>query len=134
MNRIAHTETATILTKSARIHIDRKGILCVQIIANAELNEEEVAQTFAVYHDLGCSEQKVLQLMDGSNDFTITKEGRDYASKHGKDYFLASAIVTNNRAVRLLVNFFNRFHKHEVPFRMFKNEKEARIWLENFRS
>ncbi len=121
-------------TKSATIRIDEEGFLCVHVHEDAELNLEEMENCFNIYRQLGCADHKVLEIIDGSNDFKITKEGREYAAEHAKEFFIASALVTTNLAVRLVFNFFSKFHNAEVPFRLFKTDAEARAWLYEFRS
>ncbi len=121
-------------TNCTTIRIDEEGILCVQVHENAELDREEMESCFDIYRQLGCAEHKILQIIDGNYNFNITKEGREYASEHGKEFFIASALVTTNLAVRLVFNFFMKFYKAELPFRMFKTETEARTWLYEFRT
>lgn len=121
-------------TKSATIRIDEEGVLCVYVHENAEMDQEEMENCFNIYRQLGCADHKILELIDGSNDFNITKEGREYASKHAKEFFIASALVTTNLAVRLVFNFFTKFYDPEVPFKLFKTEAEARAWLYEFRT
>jgi hypothetical protein len=122
-----------IRTKKNVIWIDEEGILRVAPNEGAELDLEEAMACFDVYRQLGCRENKVLQLMDGRGGLSATPEARDYAAEHGKEYFIASAIVSSSLPVRIIVNFFNAFYKHEVPFKMFSTEEEALRWLRKFK-
>ncbi len=125
---------APIKTKFSEIWLEQSGLLCLKFNDNVEADLEEVQRAFKVYEDLGLGpNKKVLQLMFGQNNFTITPEARAYAAKKGNDFFIASAMISNNLAVRMLVNFFNKFDNNQVPFKMFGTEAEAREWLGKFK-
>lgn len=122
-----------IFTKCNEIWLNEEGILIVKAIQGADIDEEEAIACFEIYRQLGCYENKVLQLLDARADMSITREARNYAAEHGKDFFIASAIVTDSFTVRLIVNFFNSFYKPLVPFKLFSTEEEALAWLRNFK-
>ena len=117
----------------SEIWIDHLGVLWVKPEDSAEIDLEEARACFAVYRSLGCKENKILQLLDGRKHFTLTDEARSYAALQGKEFFIASAIISNNLAMRIAVNFFNRFMNHDVPFKMFGTERAAIDWLLKFR-
>jgi hypothetical protein len=123
--------TDVIKTTKAEIWVDEEDFLRIRPHAGAELDRCDVEECFRVYRELGCGKKKMLQIMEGSDDFTMTREAREYAATHGSEVFLASAMVTNSLAIRLVVNFFNRFYKASVPFESFTSEKEAKIWLKS---
>ena len=124
-------ETTSIFkTKEAEIWIDDSEILCVKILEGAELNEKAFEQCFVMYKQL--CKKKRLQLIDAEVYCTVTEEGKKYSALHSPDYFIATALVTNNLAVRLPAMFYTSLHKHSVPFNFFKTEKEARNWLQQF--
>jgi len=76
---------------------------------------------------------KFLELID-AREASMTAEGRTYAAEVYNDYFIATAILSNSLAVRLIVNFFKTFYKNTVPLKMFaKQEKETRKWLRTFK-
>ena len=116
-------------TKVSDIRIDEEGILWVTSMRLCEIDLEEAMACFEIYKKLGCDQKKVLQLMDFRNNVTITKEARDYVSIHGKNYFIASALVSDSLAARIMVNFFNKFYKNPVPFKMFGDFDSALKWL-----
>ncbi len=120
-------------TRQSEIWIEDEEILCLKFNEDAEIDIEEARACFGIYKDLGFGpNKKVLQLIDGSSNFIINSDARTFVAKEGKNFFHASAIVSENLAIRLLVNFFNRIHKQEVPFKMFSSEKKARQWLKKF--
>ncbi|MBA3681610.1 MAG: hypothetical protein H0W73_10675 [Bacteroidetes bacterium] len=122
-------------TLNNEIWIDDDGILMLVLTGKEiEMELEEVKECFEAYKTLGCGpHNKVLQLIDFTGEGTMTAEARNYVAETGCHFFIASAIVNNSLAVRLIVNFFNTFYKHPIPFKMFSNEKEARAWLMTFR-
>lgn len=120
-------------TKLNQIWIDDEGFLILKPQEGAELDLDEVKACFRAYDQLGIGpHNKVLEIID-ARDGSMTTEGRAYAAENGKNYFIAAAIISDSLAVRLVVNFFNTFHKQLVPFKMFKNEEDAREWLRTFR-
>lgn len=128
------TKSETIKTKTSEIWIDERDVLRVNVLEGSELNLEEVVMCFKSYRELGCGESnKVLQLMDARVNCTMTKEAREYVANQAKDFFIASAVVTDNLVVRLIANFITKFYKLEVPFKVFDTEEKAWEWLLRFR-
>ena len=126
VNKIKH--------KVTEIWIDEEGILILKCVAEEEIDLEEVTKCFETYKALGIGpHNKVLQLIDARIGSAMPSDARAYAAENGKDFFIASAIVNDSLAVKLLVNFFNNFYKQLVPFKMFSTEEAARKWLNTFR-
>lgn len=122
-------------TLTTEIWVDAEGFLRVRSAEGCEVDLEECMRCFAAYRQLGYGPtNKTFQLIDGSKHYSLSKEAREYAAIHGKDYFYASAIITKLLSMRLVVNFFNRFYKHEVLFKLFATEEEALKWLREQRS
>lgn len=127
------TATQKVKTTYNEIWIDSEGFLVLKPVPGVELDLEEVKSCFEAYKSFGIGpNNKVLELID-ARDGSMTAEARTYAAEHGRDYFIASAIISDSLAVRMVVNFFNTFYKHVVPFKMFANEEDARKWLRSFK-
>ena len=63
----------------------------------------------------------------------VSKEGAQYAtSDEGVRYTLAIAVIIDNLAKKLLMNFFLNFNKPKVPTKGFSNKKDALKWLSKF--
>lgn len=123
-----------IRTDQSEIWIDDEGILFLKFLVDGEVDLKEVQACSKTYTELGIGpNNKILQLIDASNFASLTSEARDYAAKVGRDYFIASAVISGSTAVRLIVNFFNTFYKITVPFKLFANEEEAKKWLRTFK-
>jgi hypothetical protein len=126
-------EVKKIVTKMSEIWIDEEGFLILKPRESVELDLEEVKACFEAYRSLGIGpNNKILELID-ARDGSMNTEARTYAAQHGKDYFIAAAIVSDSLAVRLVVNFFNGFYTQIVPFKMFSTGEEARKWLRGFK-
>jgi len=123
-----------IASKGIEIWIDEKGFLYLSIMEDVELDLETATKTFRIYTELGVGpENKVLQIIYAQPGSNISPEARKYVAGKGKLFFKASAIIGTALPIRLVVNFFNSFYKHEVPFKMFENESAAKKWLEGYR-
>ncbi|HYG51949.1 MAG TPA: STAS/SEC14 domain-containing protein [Flavobacteriales bacterium] len=118
-----------IRTKNHEIWIDDEGILWIEAMDTVEVELDEVKEYFEIYAKLGCREKKVLQLMDMRKGVTFTKEARDYAAERSKDYFIASACVSDSLAVRMLVNLSKVFYKDLAPVKLFSDIESAKEWL-----
>jgi hypothetical protein len=129
------TEQCVYRTKFTEISFDDRGILWLKPDKDADLDLEEVMQCFEIYGRIGVNkDNKVLQVIDARTNVTMDKEGKEYAAVNGNNYFLASAIISDNLSVRLIVNFFNLFYKNRtVPFRLFGDEESAIKWLLKYR-
>ncbi|MDF2436308.1 MAG: hypothetical protein K0Q95_684 [Bacteroidota bacterium] len=130
-----HTGQTSFKTSSTQIFLDEEGILWIRPDDDVEIDEREVESCFEIYRTLGVgANAKVLQIVDAPQSLHMTKEARDYAAKYGNDYFLASALITNNLSVRIIGNFFALFYSgRKVPFRLFGDVESAKKWLEQYR-
>jgi hypothetical protein len=122
------------LSNVTEIWLDEHSILCVRILEGAEMDEMGFKSCFDTYRKLLKPGRKYLQLIDGRATCNITKEGKQYSAQHSPDLFIATALITDNLSVRLLVNFFNKANQHSVPFRLFRTEEEARFWLFSYKA
>jgi hypothetical protein len=127
-------KTAVISTEVLDIWVDDEGILCVHAKDDAQLTFEHIVEAFEKYSELGFGpgKKKALELLTGKSLHTMPREGRAYAAEKGKDYFIASALVSGSPMMRYIVNFFNAVYKPGVPFKLFATEEEAKKWLRTF--
>jgi hypothetical protein len=69
-------------------------------------------------------------MFDAMDNVTITKEARENAIKlEEKSPSYASAAIANSLPYRLIANFYLKFNKPGIPFRLFRKEEEALEWL-----
>lgn len=122
-------------TDACEIWLDENGFVRCDISKDLDLKDMEEA--YAVFYELGLGpgRQKGLQILTGSKPYTLTKAARDYAGKHGRDYFKAAALVTNSFFMKYVLNVFNSLHNKEqdTPFKAFSSVEEAAGWLKKFK-
>ncbi len=125
--------TEKIDTKTAVIWVDAEGMVHLKMKEGAVVDLQEIEKHFDIYRQLGCDKNSTLHLFEGGAYFTFEKEAMQYASKHSKNLFVASAIVNTSLAVRLLVNLYNLFFNNTYNFKMFNSKGEALQWLRKFK-
>jgi hypothetical protein len=77
--------------------------------------------------------KKVPMLFDAMDGVTITREARDNATKlEPKAPSLATAVIADNLAYRMIANFYLRFNKPRLPYRVFSDKDKALLWLKSF--
>jgi len=124
------TISPKILSEKETIWLDENGFIRIKPNDGFEFNESDVQRQFESYGKLGINtHNKAKLLVDATYDFQMNKEARDIAAKKAKEYFIATAIVSNSFATRLLVNFLNSFYNFGLPIKMFSTENEAINWL-----
>ena len=128
-------EAEKIHTNVSDIWIDADNILRVHVHEGAHLTLQDMKDGFEIYSRLGFGpgKKKTLQLLTGAKFFTLSKEAREYGGKHGNNFFIAAAVVSDSAALRFLVNVFNRLNNPDVPFKVFSNANEALEWLKGFK-
>ncbi|TND07792.1 MAG: hypothetical protein FD123_2943 [Bacteroidetes bacterium] len=72
-------------------------------------------------------------LFESEGSLWYTREGREFASHiEHKQPFLAVAMVAESLAFRLIADFYGRFYKPKMPYKVFKTREEALDWLKTF--
>jgi hypothetical protein len=122
--------TEVINTRTAKISFISDEILRVDVLQDTEVEEEDARENYLACKKLA-GEKKMAILIDSRVRTTATKEARDFsASPLVSHTVIARAILTNSMAVKLLGNFYIRFHKPISPTQLFIEEKEAIQWLQ----
>ncbi len=122
-------------TGVSEVWIDNEDIMRVVFDKGGDLNLARMEEAFMLYRNelgVGPGKRKIRQLLSGG-PVTVSKEARDLAGRNARDYFIAAAMVTNSRLMRLVVNSFNTIQKPGVPFKLFSTEEEALAWLGTFK-
>jgi hypothetical protein len=77
--------------------------------------------------------KKMPFLFTNLGSFWISKEAREYARAiEPQQPFLAVAYFAPTLDVRLMAEFYGKFHKPAIPYKVFGEEKEALEWLRTF--
>ena len=122
--------TEVINTRTAKISFISDEILRVDVLQDTEVEEEDARENYLACKKLA-GEKKIAILIDSRVRTTATKEARDFSSSPlVSNTVIARAILTNSMAVKLLGNFYIRFHKPISPTQLFSEEKEAIQWLQ----
>jgi len=64
---------------------------------------------------------------------SVTKEARDNAILiEERSPCIASAVIVNNLAYKLVANFYLQFNKPKRPYKVFSNKSDALEWLKKY--
>lgn len=122
-----------VITKTHEITwTEEEGILRVRVIDGANLELKDVKEYYA-FTDRITGGRKVLVIVDGTTDFTITEEARQYSAMQAEKTRIATALITRSKAMRMLANLYIQFNKPQSPTRMFTDEETALKWLGTFK-
>lgn len=118
--------------KNAIVHSRIDGIVHVTFKEGTEIDIALQDEMIKVYLEV-CEGKKRPFLYTGIGDVTITKEGREY-SKELEDVFpaIATAIIADNLAYRIIANFYLNVNKPRAPYKVFNDIASAEAWLKTF--
>ncbi len=111
----------------------RDGIVNVVYADGAEVGRELKQEMHQAYLKI-TGGKKMPFLTTNKGAFWITKDARDFARKiEPKQPFKAVAYWAPTLGIRLLAEFYGKFYKPEVPYKVFGTEAEALEWLNQYR-
>lgn len=105
----------------------------IQIFWDSSLETIDVAHLSKMQQVIGeLGEGKKMPLLFMPHDFLhLSKEGGKYAtSEEGTRFSQAIAVLVDNLAKRILLNFFLSFNKPKILTKGFTNKEDAFEWLE----
>ncbi|MEI6019753.1 MAG: hypothetical protein WCR21_01365 [Bacteroidota bacterium] len=118
-----------IKTKINEKWIDEQGIVWMKAIEGVHMDIEALKEDHERSLELADS-HKILVMYDARSHFTISPEARSFLTKGIlNENRIATAVLSPNLGVRLLVNFMNTIHPPKSPLKMFSNEEDAMRWL-----
>lgn len=129
MKPMKEVKTSTCIVSS-----DKFGIIHKTVRTNAHLDAADIKKSDDIGFELSQG-KKALILYDARPKFTLTEKGMEYLHKHllSKDR-IASAIVSDQAGVKMLVDYFKDKQKTNGPqIRIFKTMHEALVWLLSFK-
>lgn len=116
-------------TRTIRAWLGEDGIMYVETLPGAEINEHEAHAVTDVGIRLAAGEKRLL-CTDARGMKFITREARDYlASGIVGAYCLALAILVDSPVNKVLMNFFITVSRPVFPTRLFTSKAEALAWL-----
>jgi hypothetical protein len=110
----------------------RGGVVHVVYDDGAEVGREVKEEMHAAYLKI-TGGVRMPFLFTNKGAFWIAKDARDYARKiEPKQPFKAVAYWAPTLGIRLMAEFYGKFYKPEIPYKVFTTENEALQWLEQF--
>jgi hypothetical protein len=104
------------------------SIIIVTIKDDVELTLEDIIVHRRIAHELTDGRPHAVLAIAGERT-QATEEARRYAAGNVPEGRVAEAIIIGSLPVRIMGNFYLKFHKPEVPTRMFDDQEEALKWL-----
>ena len=125
-------EEKTVELDEVLIHSRKDGIIQVIFKEGNELGVNLQDRMLIVYLQL-FGNTKWPFLFNAFNDVVITKEARDHSAELEKTYpGIASAVIADNLAYKIIANFYLKVNKPKTPYKVFNDFASAEIWLKTF--
>lgn len=123
------TFTKTILLNSVSISIDENEIVHVNYLKGQVIDVNEKNEELKANNEI-TNGKKLPFLFKFEPFVTITKEAKEHSIKIELEQpYLAVAIVVDNLAYQLMADFYFKFYKPKVAYKVFKSETKALEWL-----
>lgn len=116
-------------TNTAYIHLCSDGIVRILLKRNSELNIPELKVNNLALNEL--VEDKKYAFLYYTEDDTVThsSEARAFGKKNENAVpKLCTAVVVNSLAHKLVANFYLKFNKPTIPFKVFDQMNDAEKW------
>lgn len=109
-------------------------IFIVRFKDNADLDGEGIIELLAKLEEL--SGGKNYKALADTNDMVLGHISRsaynENIKKENAPHRMAEAFVVTGLPIRLLINFYHKSIRPEIPSKAFKTIKEAKEWLSQF--
>lgn len=116
----------------AIIHCRTDGIIHVRFKEKTEVDVALQDRLLKIYLEI-CADGKRPFIFSALTDVTITKEARENSIKAEPFYpGIATAIIADSVAYRLIANFYLKINKPKTPNKIFKDLPSAVEWLKGF--
>jgi hypothetical protein len=104
-------------------------IIYVRLKEGKEITIESMKEQYKAQEEL-VKNDKYAVLVDGRNTVIMPPETRKFMAAHQPVNRKATALVSNNNLVTVLIgNFYLKVNKPKLQTRLFKQEEEAVKWL-----
>lgn len=114
---------------SVEVTLRDDGIVHVRFMNNAVVDIKLQEKLHVMYESL-CGKKKHPFLFSAVKNVAVTKEARKNAQKlEAVSPISKTAILAQNTLQRMIAQFYYRFNRPQLPFRIFKKEEEAVKWL-----
>lgn len=120
-NTIVHHKSGTISLSGS--------LYTYTVMEGAEITYEDAIEITAIGTEI-TKGKHVGAIVDIKSTFTITKEAREYFALHANQkQFIAIAVLSSNLASRLIVNFYVKINRPQIPTKLFAQKEQAMQWL-----
>lgn len=127
-------EIKEIQIEEATIRLRHDGIMHVIYHQGTLLDVQLQMKMLNIFNELTQGE-KVPFLFEAMEGATITKEARDHSLLiESLSPSLATAVVAANLAHKLMANFYFKFNKPQIPYKVFVSFESAIDWLKTFQN
>ncbi|MGZ3943066.1 MAG: DUF7793 family protein [Bacteroidia bacterium] len=118
-----------VTTRTAVMWKDENSIFWVQLIADVEIDKEDVVDNLLVTRTI--TENKPhLKVLDSRSNWKMTKEAEEYFKREDSpEKTIARAVLVRSVADKLIRKFLITLYKPNVPINFFTSESEAVKWL-----
>lgn len=111
------------------ISLDTTGIVHVKYLKGQIVDKEDKQEELEA--NLQITNGKKHPFLFSFEPFvTITKEAKELSIKiEDQQPYLAVAVVVQNLAYQLMADFYFKFYKPKIAYKVFKSEEKAVVWL-----
>jgi hypothetical protein len=108
------------------------GIIIVRYKEEAEIELDDVIEHSKILKEI-TNGVKMPILVDGRKAHAVSPEAREFAASPQESALRsAQALLVNSLAAKLVANFYINFNKPLHPVKVFKTEKAAIKWLQEY--
>ena len=119
----------TISLTSMTLNLDKQGVVHIRYLEGQTIDVKEKIEEKRALLELTKGEKHLI-IMSFDHFVTITKEAKEYSILiEPEQPFLAVAIIVENLAYQLMADFYFKFYKPKVAYKVFKSEDKAIEWL-----
>jgi hypothetical protein len=118
--------------KASTVSLRSDGIIQYSLNSNTTLNLDDAKEIVDATDKLGGGKKYPLLITAGNFTLVDTEVRYFAASPEANRFTVASGIVVNNLAQKLLGNAYIKFNKPPTPTRLFTKDEEAVKWLKTF--
>lgn len=111
------------------ISLDTRGIVHVKYLKGQIVDKEDKQEELEANLTITNGEKHPF-LFSFEPFVTITKEAKELSIKiEEQQPYLAVAVVVQNLAYQLMADFYFKFYKPKIAYKVFKSEEKAIVWL-----
>lgn len=113
----------------ARLSHCSDGIIRLSINKPVEITIEHLNQLFSAYNEFVEGQKYPVIYLIESDGVVIDDVARNYLRTNEKSCpKICVAVMTKNLPLKIIANFYLKFHKPNTKIKVFNNEQEATTW------